>query len=230
MDIDYKRFTIKVEKYPAKEGDIPLWITEGGVLDSLICRKIYKILLGNYESNLIKSFDTNSQTKIHEYIEHAKEVGFKKGIIPVEIDSRENRCYIYTFAGLRANSLLSTIFSLNYDIHSVRDTAYYCSFKFRENSNFDNISDTMSNVETILKTPDINSLIDEKTQKFVKNKFINFLPIEDNVNLKMELLYNPEDLLKVVKNNSVAQVGFTDFKYWGLGKIKSIDDSIEEKT
>jgi hypothetical protein len=36
----------------------------------------------------------------------------------------------------------------------------------------------------------------------------------------MELLYNPEDLLKVVKNNSVALVGFTKFKYWGVGKIK----------
>ena len=163
--------------------------------------------------------------RINTYVKHSKDLGFKKGIIPVELDSTEKRYYIYTFAGLRANSLLSTIFSLNYDIYSVRDTAYYCSFKFRDHLNFEDISDLINNVERILKTPYINDLIDEKTPKFVKNKFINFLPKEDNVNLKMELLYNKEDLLKLVKNNSVELVGFTKFKEWGVGNIKSSVES-----
>ena len=63
LDIDSKRFTIKVQKYPAKKGDIPLWITEGGVLDSLISRKIFEILIGNYDKELLKFFDKNSQDK-----------------------------------------------------------------------------------------------------------------------------------------------------------------------
>jgi len=214
LDIDYKRFNIKVQKDSAKKGDVPDWISEGGVIDSLISRRIYEILLGNYEESLIKSFDKFSQTKIKEYIEHAHNVGFRKGVIPVEIDSKENRWYIYTFAGMRVNSLLSTIFSLEYDIYSPRDTAYYSSFKFKGQSSFDNIIEVINSVEEILKAPDINSLIDEKTQKFVKNKFINFLPYEDNVKLKMELLYNTEDLLKLVKNNSVTLIDSTKFRHW----------------
>ena len=141
-------------------------------------------------------------------------MGFKKGIIPVEFDSKENRYYIYTFGGMRVNALLSTIFSLEYDIYSPKDTAYYTSFKFKGQASFDNIVKVINNVEKILNAPDINSLIDEKTQKFVKNKFINFLPYEDNVKLKMELLYNTEDLLKVIKNNSIKLIGSTKFKHW----------------
>ena len=214
LDIDYKRFNIKVQKDRSKKGDVPGWISEGGVIDSLISRRIYEILLGNYDENLTKSFDKSSQNIIKEYIEHAKNVGFKKGIIPVEFDSKENRYYIYTFGGMRVNALLSTIFSLEYDIYSPKDTAYYTSFKFKGQGSFDNIVKVINNVEKILNAPDINSLIDEKTQKFVKNKFINFLPYEDNVKLKMELLYNTEDLLTVIKNNSIKLIGSTKFKHW----------------
>ena len=215
LDIDYKRFIIKVQKDRSKQVDVPDWISEGGVIDSLISRRIYEILLGNYDENLIKSFDKFSKKIIEEYIEHAKNVGFKKGIIPVEFDSKENRYYIYTFGGMRVNALLSTIFSLEYDIHSPKDTTYYSSFKFKGQASFDNIVKVINNVEEILNDPDINGLIDEKTQKFVKNKFINFLPHEDKVKLKMELLYNTEDLIRIIKNNSIKlMIGFTKFKHW----------------
>lgn len=213
-DIDYKRFNVKVEKDKAKKGDVPDWTSEGGVIDSLISRKIYEILLGRYDPDFLRTFDEFAKKTINEYVEHAREVGFREGIIPVEIDEKEHRIYIYTFAGMRANALLSSIFSMDYDIHSVMDTAYFSSFKFRGEMDFDNISQVIYNVEETLKMPEINSLIDEKTKKFVKNKFINFLPYEDNVKLKMELLYSPEDLIKIVKENSVSLVGNSRFRLW----------------
>ena len=214
VDIDHKHFWVKVQKDKAKKGDVPDWTSEGGVIDSLISRKIYDILLGNYDPDLLRTFDDFSQEKIQEYVEHAHDVGFREGIIPVEIDEKTHRVYIYTFAGMRANALLSSIFSLNYDTYKVMDTAYYSSFKFRGEMNFSNISDVIYGVEDTLKEPEINSLIDEKTGKFVKNKFINFLPYEDNVKLKMELLYCPEDLINVLNENSVSLVGNTRFRSW----------------
>ena len=72
----------------------------------------------------------------------------------------------------------------------------------------------INDVENILQTPEIKFLIDEKTKNFVKNKFINYLPYEDNVKLKMELLYNSEDLIKVINENSVVLIGHTRFKNW----------------
>jgi ATP-dependent Lhr-like helicase len=213
-NIDYKRFRVKVEKDKAKEGDVPDWSSEGGVIDSLISRKIYDILIGNYNPDFMRTFDELAQDNIHKYIAHARDVGFREGIIPVELDEKEHRVYIYTFAGMRANALLSSIFSLEFDTHSVMDTAYFSSFKFRGEMNFENISKVIYDVENILREPEINKLIDEKTKKFVKNKFINFLPYDDNVKLKMELLYGPEDLIKVVKENSVSLVGKTLFRNW----------------
>ncbi len=212
LDIDHKKFNVKVQR--EQKGDVPDWLSEGGVIDSLISRKIYNILLGHYNEDLLRTFDELSQTKIHECIEHAHEVGFTDGIIPVEITSKEKRVYIYTFAGMRANALLSSIFSLNHDIYSIVDTAYYSSFKFKDNSNFNTVQEVIGNVEGILNEPEISGLLDEKTGKFVKNKFINYLPYEDNVKLKMELLYGPEDLIKVVTENSVVLVGSTNFKDW----------------
>ena len=44
-------------------------------------------------------------------------MGFKEGIIPVEIDS--NKVYIYTFAGLKVNALLSIIFILYNDKYDI---------------------------------------------------------------------------------------------------------------
>ena len=216
MDIDHDKFRVKVQK-DIKKGDIPDWSSEGGVMNALISRKIYDLLLGNYNRDFLRTFDEFSQTKIQEYVDHAQEVGFRKGVIPVEMGSK---VYIYTFAGIPANALLSSIFSLKYDIYSVNDTAYYSSFKFRDTSNFDAVQDVLSNVEQILTEPEIKSLVDEKTGKFVKNKFINYLPHEDSLKLKMELLYSPDDLIRVVNENSAVLVGPTKFKEWGRFKTK----------
>lgn len=213
-DIDYKRFNVKVQKDKAKKGDVPDWSSEGGVIDSLISRKIYDILTGKCNTDFLRTFDELAKETIHKYIDHAGAVGFREGIIPVEMDEKSHRVYIYTFAGMRANALLSSIFSLDHDIHSVMDTAYYSSFKLRGEMNFENISQVIYNAENVLNEPEINQLIDEKTKKFVKNKFINYLPYEDNVKLKMELLYSPEDLINVVKENSVSLVKSTQFKLW----------------
>ena len=149
-----------------------------------------------------------------EFVEHASNVGFKKGILPVEINQKEEKIFIYTFAGHKANALLSSIFSLDYDIYNVNDTPYYSSFKTRQDISREDISKVINNVPEILRQPEINSLIDEKTEKFVKNKFINYLPYDDNIKLKMELLYNPEDLFKVLNGNSVIFVESSEFKDW----------------
>jgi ATP-dependent Lhr-like helicase len=212
--IDYKRFKVRVEKDKSQKGDVPDWSSEGGVIDSLMSRKIYDILIGKYNPEFLRTFDQLAQETVDKYVDHAREMGFKEGIIPVEIDPKEHRVYIYTFAGMRANALLSLIFSLEYEIYSVIDTAYFSSFKLREEINFDNISKVIYDVENIIQEPEFNQLIDEKTKKFVKNKFINFLPYEDNVKLKMELLYSPEDLINVIKDNSILLVEKTLFRKW----------------
>ncbi|NMC68248.1 MAG: DEAD/DEAH box helicase [Spirochaetales bacterium] len=210
-EIDHKRFVVKVKKDEQKKGDVPNWISEGGVLDYLITRKIYQILLGEYDKEILQYFDNYAQKTVSELVESARGAGFKKGIIPVEFSSKEHKVYIYTFAGMKANALLSTIFSLYYDIHSIKDTAYYSSFKYNGQLNFENIITTTNSIESIFKDPEIYNLIHEKTGKFIKNKFIYQLPYEDQAMLKMEILYDKEGLLRVLDENSLVLIDSAAF-------------------
>lgn len=210
-DIDHKRFILKVKRDEQKKGDIPQWHSEGGVIDNLLSRKIYDILLGDFDHKLLKYFDSYAQGVVFELIEAANQEGFRKGIIPVEFDSKEHRVYIYTFAGMKANALLSTIFSLYYDIYSVKDTAYYSSFKYNGQLNFENILTTTSSIESIFEDPEIYNLVHEKTGKFIKNKFIYQLPYEDQAMLKMEILYDKEGLLRVLDENSLVLIDSAAF-------------------
>lgn len=213
-EVDYPKFRVKVESSASKEIDIPEWFTEGGVMDYLITRKIYQILLGKYDNQILQYFDDFAQETVQKWISNAKESGFQEGFIPVEIYTKESRVYIYTFAGFKVNSLISTIFSLYYDIYLIKDSPYYSSFKYREPISYDDICNVMYDMENIFKKSDIYSLIDEKTQKFVKNKFLNHLPDEDKARLKMDLLYNQKDLLKLMKKNSLKSIQSSPFKIW----------------
>jgi len=210
-EIDHKRFVVKVAKDEQKKGDIPKWSSEGGVLDHLITRKIYQILLGEYDKEILKYFDDYAQKTVSELVESAGDAGFKKGIIPVEFISEEHKVYIYTFAGMKANALLSNILSLDYDLYKFNNTPYYSSFKFNGHLNFSNILESLSSIEDIFENPEIYNLIHENTKKFIKNKFIYHLPYQDQAKLKMEILYDQEGLLKVLKENKLVLIDSAPF-------------------
>lgn len=210
-EIDHKRFTVKVKKDEQKKGDVPRWNSEVGVLDYLITRRMYKILLGQYNNKILKYFDEYPQKMVPELVESARDAGFKDGIIPVAFDSKEHKVYIYTFAGMKANALLSTIFSLDYDIYKIKDSAYYSSFKYNGHLDFNNIIETIASMEDIFSDPEIYNLIHEKTGKFIKNKFIYQLPYEDQAKLKMEILFDKEGLLKVLNENSLSLIDSAPF-------------------
>ena len=210
-EIDHKRFTVKVIKDGQKKGDIPKWYSEGGILDYLITRRIYNILLGKYDDEILKYFDKNAQKLVPEFVESANEAGFKDGIIPVEFISEEHKVYIYTFAGMNANALLSTVFKLNHDIYKINNTPYYSSFKYNGHLNFDNIVETINTIDEIFEDPEIYKLIHEKTGKFIKNKFIYQLPYEDQAKLNMEIIYDQENLQRVLNENSLALINSAHF-------------------
>jgi ATP-dependent Lhr-like helicase len=214
-EIDYGHFTIKVGRSSSKKVDIPEWFTEGGVMDYLITRKIYEILLGNYDENILNYFDVFAQETTKKWLKTSEESGFEVGYIPIEIATDENKLYIYTFAGLKVNSLISSIFSIYYDIYLIKDSPYYSSFKYREPISYDDICNIMGDIEKIFDDPNFYTLLEEKTNKFVKNKFINLLPNDDKAKMKMELLYNQDALIQLVSENSFKSIKSSLFKEWG---------------
>lgn len=213
IGIDYDRFTVKVDKMK-KDSEPPQWCSGGGVMDCLITRRIYNLLLNDFNNENLRYFDDESEMVIKKFQEDASRAGFEHGTIPVEFSENERRVFIYTFGGLRVNALISSIFKVYYDVYSTQDSPYYTSFKFHDNFGLENIENIANNIEDILKDEDLKTYIFEKTNKFIKNKFIKYLPEKDQIESKMEILYNKEHLIDLFQKNSLRAVNSSPFKEW----------------
>ena len=212
--IDDKHHAVYVFPDYTKDSNVPTWNSDGPPLGYEISRKVYDILLNDYDHNLTKYLDSNSKDTLQLAKTKALESSFAKGIIPVEFNVGENKIYIFTFAGDKANSLLVTLFTFYYDLFDIRITPFYASFKIRGDYEFTDIEEVIYGAEKVLNSSDIYELIYNNTKKFYKNKFINYLPPEDEVQLKMALLYDIDNLIKVINENTLVLVDNVDFDKW----------------
>jgi len=210
--IDHDKFKLKVKK--TKERNVPDWYTEGGVMDYLLTRKIYDVLPGNYDKEILKYFDEFSRDIVKKLEDKAINSGFEKGKIPVEFSLTENKVFIYTFAGHKVNALISSIFKIYHDIYFIRDTPYYTSFKFKKNLKMSDIEHIAHNIKDILGEKELKKNMLDKTKKFVKNKFIKYLQDEDQAELKMQILFNKEDIIHLFENNSLKLISSSGFNKW----------------
>lgn len=214
LSVDHKHSLIKVIYDINNTENMPMWTTDGPTLNYLISRTIYDVLLGHFDKKLIKTFDKKAIEDLNLAQSKALECGFSEGIIPVELNSLERKVYIYTFAGDKANSLLSVLFSFYDDIFDISITPFYAAFKLRHNFSFDFIQEVIYGAEKVLNSSDIYTLIHQFTDKFYKNKFINFLPEEDQSEIKMRILYDKDNLIKVINENTLVQVSDVNFEKW----------------
>lgn len=210
--IDHDKFRLKVKK--TKKGNVPDWYTEGGVMDYLLTRKIYDVLLSNYDKEILKDFDEFSRDIVKKLENKAMKSGFKKGTIPVEFSLTESKVFIYTFAGHKVNALISSIFKIYHDIYFIQDTPYYTSFKFKKSLKMSDIEHIAINIKDILGEKELEKFMLDKTEKFVKNKFIKYLPEKDQAELKMQILFNKEDTIHLFENNSLKLISSSDFNKW----------------
>lgn len=208
--IDHEDKIIKVQPMPLKK-NIPQWISGKPPLSYLISRKIYDILIGNYTEDDLKGFSKKSLEVIDKSVKEAQKSGFAEGIIPVEINS--NQVFINTFAGDKANNLLLYLFKLHYDTYHDSISPQYCSFRVKEQEiTLEDIEEIMYNASKTLEDPESLLEINDEIGIFYKNKFINFLPEEDEIKLKMHLLFDQEGLLDVIENNTLVLIHNNSFR------------------
>jgi len=200
IDDNYRIISVDTD---VPKPNIPVWYTEGPPLSYLISRKVYDILLGDFNKSIYyKYLDDDSRSWINLLITKAKESNYSKGIIPVKIYG--NQVEISTFAGDKANSLLSFIFKLYYETYAVQINPFFLSFKVREKIYFEDIQNIFYNIEETLKKPEAIEFIDDEVGRFYKNKFINYLPKTDEVLLKMNILFDIDGLIDLSKTNELA--------------------------
>lgn len=200
--ISHEQFRIQVSLESQIKSDIPNWKSEGAPIDYLISRKIYDVLLDNFDEIFLKNFGKKAKAIVKDGIEAARQSEFNEGIIPVEYDN--GKFYIYTFAGDKANKLLVSIFELHYELKEVNVNPFYCAFKSKDEViTQSDIESIIYDIENILKDIETLYRLDELTINFNKNKFINYLPKEDRVELKNHVLFDKEGLIDVIKNNDL---------------------------
>ncbi|MDR2830720.1 MAG: DEAD/DEAH box helicase [Methanobrevibacter sp.] len=220
FDIDYKRYKILVKSIKRIK-NIPHWRNDGSPVNFLISRRVYDILTSFHDyENFLKTFDEGSLNIIKKGVDNSAICGFKKGVIHVEIDDK--KVYIYTFGGDKLNNLVSSLFNIDYSIYGVNNSPFYSSFSIKEIFSFNDILNKLYSFEDLFNDNETLEMLDEITGKFYKNKFINFLPYKDQISLKMDLIFDKDNLIYLLKNNSIEPIYSVNFESWF--KLKENDD------
>ncbi|SDA57103.1 ATP-dependent helicase Lhr and Lhr-like helicase [Methanobrevibacter millerae] len=223
--IDHNRYKVNVIHSINGKNIIPSWFSDGPPLPYLISRKVYDILLGNFDKRYLNDFKGGTGDYIKNTISKASDYGFSEGVIPVNIDSKSHEVTIFTFAGHKANNLLMKLFNLYHDTYHEMVTGFFISFKVRGNEiNESDIENLIYNVSTILNEDNIELLIDQVSQDFKKNKFINYLSPADRADLKMNLFFDSEGLLDLCENNMVYFISNSIFKQDYLNEFLKLEN------
>ena len=203
-DIDHERFIVRV-KPCTREAEIPDWSSGGAPTTFEVARHVYDILLGDFDRGLLRWLDPGSQARVQSCMEMASAEGLDHGMIPVRIGERIE---INTFAGERVNALISDVFRLEHGVYDISNSAFTSSFRAR--LDYHDIESTLRDIPAIISEEDFPLRLEDNLDRFVKNKFIEHLPGDVAAHMRYSLLYRPDELLRLLRDNGPVQVH--DFK------------------
>ena len=208
--IDHERYVVHVSKENLTKVNLPSWHSEGAPINSLITSKIYEILQGDFDRKFLKPFDQSAREKVEMAIYNAQSDEFRYGILPVELNN--GSVYIYTFAGDKANKLLLKIFEMYFDVYSPFTTPIYTSFRVREGISPEEIESVIYDLDNILSQSSTEAMLDNLTDSFKKNKFIEFLPEDVRGSLKMDILFDKDALLEATGDKMINFIEVSQFR------------------
>ena len=208
--VDHEKYVVHVSKEQLVKAKIPNWNSGGAAVSPLIANKIYDILQGKFDEKYLNPFDKMACETINVAIAKAQSDGFGDGILPVELN--KNNVVIYTFAGDKANKLLLKIFEMYYEVYYPFTTAIYTSFVVKGGITETDIESVIYDLENILSQSATESMLDNLTSSFKKNKFMEFLPSEVRGSLKMNLLFDSEALIDATCDKSINFIKESSFR------------------
>ena len=220
--IDHERYVVYVSKENLTKAKLPNWYSEGAPTDSLITNKILEILQGDFDRKFLNPFDESACEIIETAIYNAKIDEFRPEIIPVEINN--GNIYIYTFAGDKANKLLLKIFEMFFDVYNPFTTAIYASFRVKDGISPNEIESVIYDLNNILSQKSTEAMLDNLTESFKKNKFIEFLPDDVKGSLKMNILFDKEALLEATNDKMINVIEESKFRKNMFGYVKEGDN------
>lgn len=208
--IDHERYVVHVSKENLTKANLPSWHSEGAPIDILTTYKIYEILQGDFDRKFLNPFDESACEVIEKAIETAQIDEFREGILPVELNN--GAVYIYTFAGDKANKLLLKIFEMYFDVYNPFTTPVYTSFRVKEGITPQEIESVVYDLDNILSQKSTEAMLDNLTESFKKNKFMQFLPEDVRGSLKMDLIFDKDALLEATADRMITFINESQFR------------------
>lgn len=208
--IDHDRYVVHVSKENLTKEKVPSWHSEGAPINILTANKIFEILQGEFDRKYLRPFDESARELIETAINFAQMDEFRPGILPIELNN--GGVYIYTFAGDKANKLLLKIFEMYFDVYSPFTTPVYTSFRVHDGITPEEIESVIYDLENILSQEATEAMLDNLTESFKKNKFIEFLPDKVRGSLKMDILFDKEALIDATIDKSINFLNESQFR------------------
>ena len=107
-----------------------------------------------------------------------------------------------------------------YEVYNPFINSIYLSFKVKDGITSEDIESVIYDLENILNDKSTIDMLDELTDSFKKNKFIQYLPFKLRKNLKMELIFDKDALLESTMDKSINFIETSKFR---KGLFKEID-------
>ena len=113
--------------------------------------------------------------------------------------------------------------------YGVYNNEYFSSFKLDEEISVYEISNVLGDVDEIFADDDYIEDFIDILQDVFKNKFIDYLPEKDVVELKMDLQYDKDGLINVVNENEFVETKSDVFKEVLFNSRDLTDEEILER-
>ena len=99
-----------------------------------------------------------------------------------------------------------------FDIYNPFTTPVYASFRVRDGITSEEIESVIYDLDNILSQDTTEAKLDELTQSFKKNKFMEFLPEEVRGGLKMNIIFDKEALLDATNDKMINFIDESQFR------------------
>lgn len=198
--IDYERFIVYVS-HSKDFVNIPIWISLKPMLDYTISRRIYDILLGNFDTNILDNFNKKTILDLKNYTNYVQlfDLDNSQTIINTNKEGNDVKTYIYSFAGDKVNLVLTNLIATKIKISDIIISPIGFSFK-QEEGTINDIIKLYNNINSLISNGEVDLVIEEYLNDFIRNKFMKYLPIDEQKKLKKEMMFDIDNLIDLSKN------------------------------
>ncbi|MGH9923587.1 MAG: hypothetical protein ACRD38_12635, partial [Nitrososphaerales archaeon] len=182
------------------------WGGASGSISYIVAREVYRILCDGDIGEDTRYLQASSKKLLDSLMANIKELQLDETKIPVYVEHPESRVFIFTFGGIRVNSLLGAILKDVISAFEIEANPFYCCFKIEQLLHLNVLNKLRDSI--IAKSGDYDALTEyaKSLPAFMKNEFMKNLHEHDMLAVLSEIAYDCKNLQKLIKENAFYHI------------------------